>query len=150
MSIKVGRAHGNGYHDSVVRNITVKFSKGFYDLIKYEMEQLERNGNVIYERDYNSDSIARVCLRCPTSYKNGDIEYMEKQGEIFVCTRCGLIKVPKGVEYDPQERRDEEEEGEEEYVMCPKCSMYFARLHEESGEYYCEYCNHEFEEFELE
>ncbi|MBA7520204.1 hypothetical protein ES705_12297 [subsurface metagenome] len=83
----------------------------------------------------------------PTSYKNGHIEYMEKQGEIFVCARCGLIKVPKRVEYDPREKRDEEEE---EYVMCPKCSMYFARLHEESGEYYCEYCNHEFEELELE
>jgi hypothetical protein len=99
MSIKVGRAHGNGYHDSVVRKITAKPSKGFYDLLEYEMSQLEQNGNVIYERDYNSDSIARVCLRCPTSYNNGQIEYMEKQGDIFVCNHCGLIKVPKGVDY---------------------------------------------------
>ena len=99
MSIKVGRAHGNGYHDSVVRKITAKRSKGYYDLIEYEMIQLELNGNVIFERNYNSDSIARVCLRCPTSYYNGQIEYMKKQGEIFVCTRCGLVKVPKGVEY---------------------------------------------------
>lgn len=99
MSIKVGRAHGNGYHDSIYQKITVKFSKGFYDLIKYEMEQLDQNGNVIYERDYISDSIARVCLRCPTRYNNGHIEYMEKQGDYFVCTRCGLTKVPKGVEY---------------------------------------------------
>ncbi len=30
MSIKVGRSHGNGYHDSVVRKITVKFSKSFF------------------------------------------------------------------------------------------------------------------------
>jgi len=99
MSIKFGRAHGNGYHDSVVRKITAKCSKGFYDLIGYEMEQLDKNANVIYERDYNSDSIARVCLRCPMSYINGEVEYMEKQGEIFTCNRCGLIKVPKGVEY---------------------------------------------------
>ena len=99
MSIKVGRAHGNGYHDSVVRKITVKHSKGFYDLKKYEMEQLNQYGNIIYERDYNSDSIARVCSRCPTSYNNGHNEYMEKQGEIFVCIRCGLAKVPKGVKF---------------------------------------------------
>ena len=99
MSIKVGRKHGNGYHDSIYQKITLKFSKEFYDLKKYEMEQLDQNGNVIYERDYNSDSIARVCLRCPTRYNNGQIEYMEKQGEIFVCIRCGLVKVPKGVEY---------------------------------------------------
>lgn len=144
MLIQVGRKHGNGYHDSVTQKITVKFSKGLYDLIKYEMEQLERNGNVIYERDYNSDSIARVCLRCPTSYKNGYIEYMEKQGEIFVCTRCGLIKVPKGVEQFQQEESDEEREGEE-YEMCPKCSTYFAKEDEEGGSYYCEYCNYEYE-----
>ena len=74
MSIKVGRAHGNGYHDSVVRKITAKRSKGYYDLKEYEMEQLEQHGNIIYERDYNSDSIARVCLGCPTSYHNGHIE----------------------------------------------------------------------------
>lgn len=143
---EIGRKHGNGYHDSVTQKITVKLSKGFYDLIEYEMEQLERNGNVIYERDYNSDSIARVCLRCPTSYKNGHIEYMEKQGEIFVCTRCGLIKVPKGVDYLPQEENDEKGEGKrEEYQMCLKCIMYFAKEDEKGGSYYCEYCNREYE-----
>jgi len=99
MSIKVGRAHGNGYHDSVVRKITVKPLNGLVDLVEYELNQLEQHENIIYERDYNSDSIARVCLRCPTSYINGHIEYMEKQGEIFVCTRCGLAKVPKGVNF---------------------------------------------------
>ncbi len=99
MSIKVGRAHGNGYHDSVVRKITVKHSKRFYDLKEYEIEQLDQNGNIICERDYKSDSIARVCLSCPTSYNNGQIEYMEKRGDIFECSHCGLIKVPKGVGY---------------------------------------------------
>jgi len=99
MSIKVGRAHGNGYHDSVVRKITVKLSKGFYDLLEYEMNQLEQNGNVIYERDYCASFIKRICIKCPISYKNGKREYMEKQGKIFACTHCGSIKVPKGVEY---------------------------------------------------
>jgi len=99
MSIKVGRAHGNGYHDSVVRKITVKPLNGLVDLIAYELNQLKQHENIIYERDYNSDSIARVCLRCPTSYNNGHIEYMEKQGDIFTCIHCGLIKVPKSVEY---------------------------------------------------
>ena len=99
MSIKVGRAHGNGYHDSVMRKITVKLSKGFYDLLEYEMSQIEQNGNIIYERDYCPSFIKRICVKCPISYKNGKREYMEKQGEIFVCNHCGSVKVPKGVEY---------------------------------------------------
>jgi len=68
---------------------------------------------------------------------------MEKQGVIFVCTRCGLVKVPKGVEFDPQKETDGDED--EGYEMCPNCSMYFAKEDEESGIYYCEYYNHEFE-----
>jgi len=109
MSIKFGRAHGNGYHDSVVRKITVKLSKGFYELLEYEMSQLETNGNVIYERDYCQSFIKRICIRCPISFKDGKREYMEKRGELFVCPRCGLVKVPKGVEYSRKggEREDE-------------------------------------------
>ena len=99
MSIKVGRAHGNGYHDSVVRKITIKRSKGFNDLIEYELNQLEQNGNVIYEQDYCASFIKRICVQCPISFKDGEREYMEKQGEFYVCDRCGLIKVPKGVGY---------------------------------------------------
>ena len=99
MSIKVGRAHGNGYHDSVVRKMTVKFSEGFNDLLEYEIIQLEQNGGVIYERDYCTSFIKRICIRCPISFKDGKQEYMEMRGEIFVCPHCGQIKVPKGVEY---------------------------------------------------
>ena len=37
MLIQVGKKHGNGYHGNVTQNITVKHSKGLYDLIEYEM-----------------------------------------------------------------------------------------------------------------
>jgi len=91
MSIKVGRAHGNGYHDSVVRKITVKPSKGFNDLLEYELNQLEQNGNLIYERDYCASFIERTCAKCLISFKDGKREYMEKRGELFVCPHCGKI-----------------------------------------------------------
>ena len=103
MSVKVGRAHGNGYHDSVVRKITVKLSKGFYDHLEYELNQLEQNGNVIYEREYCQSFIKRICIRCPISFKDGKREYMAKRGHLFVCPHCGLVKVPKGVEYNNKE-----------------------------------------------
>ena len=99
MSIRVGRAHGNGYHDSVVRKMTVKPLKGFDDIFEYELSQLEQNGNIIYERDYCASFIKRICVRCPISFKDGEHEYMEKRGDVYVCNRCGLIKVPKGVGY---------------------------------------------------
>ncbi|NVM44107.1 MAG: hypothetical protein HWN79_04230 [Candidatus Lokiarchaeota archaeon] len=103
MSIKFGRAHGNGYHDSVVRKITVKLPKASYDRIEYEISQIEQNGDVIHEREYHQSFIKRICIRCPISYKDGKREYMEKRGDLFVCSHCGLIKVPKGIEYDANE-----------------------------------------------
>jgi len=109
MLIKVGRAHGNGYHDSVVRKITVKLSKGFYDLLEYELIQLEQNGNVVYERDYCASFIKRICFRCPISFKDEKREYMEKRGELFVCPHCGLVKVPKGVEYSSEGGKQKDE-----------------------------------------
>jgi len=109
MSIKFGRAHGNGYHDSVVRKITVKLSKGFYELLEYEMSQLETNGNVIYERDYCQSFIKRICIRCPISFKDGKREYMEKRSELFICPQCGLVKVPKGVKYSRKGGEQEDE-----------------------------------------
>ena len=109
MSIKFGRAHGNGYHDSVVRKITVKLSKRFYELLEYEINQLEQNGDVIYERDYCESFIKRICIRCPISFKDGKREYMEWRGEILVCSRCGLVKVPKGVEYNCEGGKREDE-----------------------------------------
>ena len=109
MSIKYGRAHGNGYHDSVVRKITVKLPKAFYERLEFEISQIEQNGNVIYERDYCQSFIKRICIRCPISFKDGKWEYMEERGEMFECPRCGLIKVPKGVEYGREGGKREDE-----------------------------------------
>lgn len=100
MSIIYGRKHGNGYHDNVYQKITVKHSKAFNNLIDYEFEQLEKHGNIIYEKNSNPSWIKRVCIVCPTSYKDGKKEYMEKQDNgTFKCVKCGLIKIPKGVDY---------------------------------------------------
>lgn len=96
MSIIVGRKHGNGYHDSVYCKINVEFSEKFKDLLDYEQRQLEEHSGIIYKRDYVPSWIERVCVRCPAMYPP---KYMKKQGNIFVCPECGLIKIPKGVEY---------------------------------------------------
>ena len=96
MSISVGRKHGNGYHDSVYCKIQVEFSEKFKDLLDYEQHQLEDHSIVIYERDFVPSWIKRMCVRCPATYPS---KYMEKQGNIFVCPECGLIKIPKGVAY---------------------------------------------------
>jgi hypothetical protein len=97
MSIVYGRRHGNGYHGNVYQKITVKHSERFYDLLEYEINQMERNNGIIYERDFNPSWIARVCIRCSTLYPR---EYMElNERGVFECSRCHLIKVPTGVDY---------------------------------------------------
>jgi len=96
MSIIIGRKHGNGYHDNVCCKISVNFSKKVKDLREKERNQLEKHSGVIYEHDYFPSWVKRVCIRCDLTYP---LTYMEKQENIFVCSECGLIKVPKGVDY---------------------------------------------------
>ena len=103
MSISVGRKHGNGYHDSVYCKISVKHSQSFRDLLEYEYNQLRETSGVIYEREFVPSWIERICIKCPVTYPS---KYMEKQGNIFVCPECGLIKIPKGVEYEEEEKKD--------------------------------------------
>ena len=45
--IECSRRHGNGNHGNVYQRITVKPSQTFFDLLNYELDQLEKNGNII-------------------------------------------------------------------------------------------------------
>lgn len=103
MSITVGRKHGNGYHDNVYCKIIVKHSKSFRDLLEYESNQLKEHSGVIYDRDFVPSWIKRVCMQCPVTYPR---KYMKKKGDIFVCLGCGLIKVPRGVEYKKEKKEN--------------------------------------------
>jgi len=87
MCIKVGRKHGNRYHGNVYQKITVTPSEKFNDLLAYELDQLEKNGDIIYERDNLPPWIIRTCIRC-------FMRYMELKEGIWECSKCNLKKIP--------------------------------------------------------
>jgi len=86
--IECSRRHGNGYHGNVYQRITVKPSQTFYNLLDYELDQLEKHGNIIYEREYCSEYIKRTCLNC-------FMTHMElREDGIWECPKCSMKKIP--------------------------------------------------------
>lgn len=69
----------------------INTSEALNKLVKYEQEQLAKNGNVIFENTFLPDWIYRKCPNCS--------EIMRKINDIFKCRRCGLVNVPVGVNY---------------------------------------------------
>lgn len=72
------------------RNYDIKLSETTKKILREEQEQLLKNKNIIFERDFNPDWIVRKCSKC-------FMTDMDQEGELFKCPKCGLIKVPKGI-----------------------------------------------------
>ncbi|MFX1502480.1 MAG: hypothetical protein ACFFDH_16080 [Promethearchaeota archaeon] len=88
MSVKFGRKHGNGYLDNVTQKITIKYSDKLLSLWDYEQEQLEKYGNIIYEREYYASWIERSCPNCLLTHM------VKGDDGIYKCEKCGIMKVP--------------------------------------------------------
>lgn len=78
-----------------IKALEINPSSALEKLIKYEQEQLAQNGNVIHENAFLPIWIFRKCPNC--------LEIMKKVDDIFRCRKCGLIKVPKGVNYQKED-----------------------------------------------
>lgn len=72
------------------KSYDIKLSEATKKILREEQEQLLKNENIIFEREFHSDWIERSCSRC-------FMTQMKKDGEIFTCPKCGLVKVPKGI-----------------------------------------------------
>ena len=89
--IKSGRRHGNGYHGNVYQRIEVSLSERTKALLDYELDQLQKHGNIIYERDYEPEWIKRSCLKC-------FMTLMERRDDgIWECPKCHMKKIPKDI-----------------------------------------------------
>lgn len=74
------------------KSFEVNLSEKTKSILQDEQEQLKQNGNIIYEKECIPDWVFRLCPNCFYTY-------MMKIGEIFKCIKCGIIKVPKGINY---------------------------------------------------
>lgn len=72
------------------RKQDIKISEATKRILRGEQEQLLKNENIIFEKEFNPDWVVRKCSRC-------FMTDMEREGDIFKCPKCELMNVPKGI-----------------------------------------------------